>query len=158
MQGGDDMNHELNLSPEPEEKRTIKKILFSGPRAEHFAVQAKNLWSHLYNDARSMFRAEDPKHVHPHIDVLENRSLYDIRVDLPGVDANSIELLTDGKILHIKAKRRCEESAELKMAHCEHRSETYERDIRLADDAVVEEKSATFAEGVLSIRIPRKAA
>lgn len=152
------MNHELNLRPELEKKTTLKKIFFSGPRAEQFADQAKNLWSHLYKDARSLIRREEPTHVHPRIDVLENNNLYDIRVDLPGVDANSIVVSNEGKTLHVKAKRRCEETTELKMSHCEHRSEHYERDIRLADDAIIEEKSATFAEGILCIRIPRKAA
>jgi HSP20 family molecular chaperone IbpA len=152
------MNHELNLNRETEEKTTFGKILSSSPRAEQFADQARTLWTHLYNDARSLIGRSSPKHVHPRIDVLENQNLYDIRVDLPGVDANTIELLAEGKTLHIRAKRKCEETADLKMSHCEHRAETYERDIHLAEDAVVEEKSTTLAEGILSIRIPRKAA
>lgn len=152
------MNHELNLRPESPKKSTLGRLLFSGPRGEQLAEQAKTFWNHLYKDARSLIRQETPNHVHPRVDVLENNNLYDIRVDLPGVDANSISLSNEGMILHIKAKRRCDETSELKMAHCEHRSEIYERDIRLADDAVIEEKSSTYAEGVLSIRIPRKAA
>jgi len=152
------MKHELNLDQRPRSNGQIKKFFIAGPRTELFAEQIENLWNHLYNDARSILRREEPRHIHPKIDVLANQNLYDIRVDLPGVDANSIELQGEGKRLHIKAKRRCEESADLRMAHCEHRSETYERDIRLAEDAVVEEKSATFADGILTIRIPRKAA
>lgn len=152
------MNHELNLNRESEERTALGRILLSSPRAEQFADQAKTLWNHLYNDARSLLRRTTPKHVHPRIDVLENSNLYDIRVDLPGVDANTIEILAEGKILHLRAKRKCEETADLKMSICEHRAESYERDIRLAEDAVVEEKSTTLAEGILSIRIPRKAA
>jgi HSP20 family protein len=152
------MNHELNLRTLSSKRSTLSRLLFSGPRGEQFAEQARTLWNHLYKDARSLLRTEEPTHLHPRVDVLENTNIYDIRVDLPGVDANSIVLTNDGKILHIKAQRRCEETADLKMAHCEHRSDHYERDIHLEDDAVVEEKRATFAEGVLSIRIPRKAA
>lgn len=152
------MNHELNLDRSTEEKKTLTRMLFSSPQIEHFADQAKTLWSHFVNDARALVRPSTPKHIHPRIDVLENNNLYDIRVDLPGVDANTIELLSEGKVLHLKAKRKCEESDELKMSHCEHRCESYARDIRLAEDAVVEEKSTTLAEGILCIRIPRKAA
>ena len=152
------MNHELNLNRAAEQKTTLGRILSSNPRAEQFADQARTLWNHLYNDARSLIRRTEPKHVHPRIDVLENQSLYDIRVDLPGVDANTIELLAEGKVLHLRARRKCEETAELKISHCEHHAETFERDIHLAEDAVIEEKSTTLAEGILSIRIPRKVA
>ncbi|MBM3383121.1 MAG: Hsp20/alpha crystallin family protein [Betaproteobacteria bacterium] len=152
------MNHVFNLNRETGEKTALGRIIFSSPRTEQFMDQARVLWNHLYNDARSLLRRTAPKHVHPRIDVLENSNIYDIRVDLPGVDANTIELLMDGKILHLRAKRKCEETTDLKMSICEHKAETYERDIRLADDALVTEKSTTLAEGILSIRIPRKAA
>jgi len=44
------------------------------------------------------------------------------------------------------------------LSYCEHQNESFERDIRLSDDALIEEKSATFSEGILSIRIPKKVA
>lgn len=150
------MNHELNL--DGSEKSSKKMVLFSGPKAELFIDQAKTLWNHLLHDARAILRNQPARHVHPRVDVLENKSLYDIRVDLPGVDANSIELTNSGKLLHLKARRKSNESAELRVSYCEHQTESYERDIRLADDALIDEKSATFSEGVLSIRIPKKVA
>jgi HSP20 family protein len=129
---------------------------FSG--AQRVSEQFITLLNHLVTDTKNLFRKEEIKHIHPHIDVLENKNLYDIRVDLPGVDANSIDLKAEGQMLMLKAKRSSAEPSELKMAYCEHRSETYERGIHLASDAVIAEKSATFSDGILSIRIPRKAA
>ncbi|MEY4066287.1 MAG: hypothetical protein RIR26_2495 [Pseudomonadota bacterium] len=151
------MNHELDLRQDSKSKSGMQKLL-AGTMTEPFVDQAKTLWNHLYNDTRSLLRRREPSHAHPRIDVLENQNLYEIRVDLPGVDANTIDLQSEGKVLHLKAKRRCQETQELKMAHCEHRAEIYERDIKLSEDAVIEEKSATYSEGILAIRIPRKAA
>lgn len=150
------MNHELNLKGE--EKGTKKLITFTGPRTDLFIEQARTLWNHLLHDARAILKNQPISHVHPRVDVLENNSLYDIRVDLPGVDANSIELTNSGRLLHLKAKRKISESADLRVSYCEHKTELYERDIRLSDDALVDEKSATFSEGILSIRVPKKVA
>ena len=150
------MNHELNLEDSERIKR--KSVIFSNPKAELFLGQAKTLWNHLLHDAMAIVRQQPTRHTHPRVDVLENKSVYDIRIDLPGVDANSIELTNTGKLLHLKAKRKTNESAELKLSHCEHLTENFERDIRLSDDAIIEEKSATFSEGILSIRIPKKVA
>lgn len=151
------MNHELDLRHNMKRKSGWQKV-FSFALTEQFTDQAKTLWNHFYSDTRSLFLRREPSHSHPRIDVLENQNLYEIRIDLPGVDANSIDLQAEGKILHLKAKRRCQESPELKMSHCEHRAEKYERDIKLSEDALIEEKSATYSEGILAIRIPRKAA
>lgn len=150
------MDHELNL--DTSQKSTKKTITFGNPKAELFIDQARTLWNHLLHDARAILKQQPARHAHPRVDVLENKSLYDIRIDLPGVDANSIELTNSGKLLHLKARRKTNESAELKLSYCEHQTENFERDIRLADDAMIDEKSATFSEGVLSIRIPKKVA
>ncbi|MEY2988836.1 MAG: hypothetical protein RJB13_2357 [Pseudomonadota bacterium] len=150
------MNHELNL--EHSEKNNRKRVIFSNLKVELFINQAKTLWNHLLHDATAILKQQPLSHTHPRVDVLENKSIYDIRIDLPGADANSIELTHSGKILHLKAKRKTNESAELKLSYCEHQTESFERDIRLSDDAMIDEKSATFSEGVLSIRIPKKAA
>lgn len=152
------MNHDLDL-----QKKTSKGTLATivgrfGKRSERIANQMEVLWNHLYNDVRSLVVREDERHVHPRVDVLESQNIYDIRVDLPGIDANSIDLQTQGRILLVKAKRTCVEAPDLKMSHCEHTTDVYERGIRLAEDAVVEQKSATFSDGILSIRVPRKAA
>jgi HSP20 family protein len=152
------MKHDLDLESTGRRK-TIRKGFFEVfPATQRVTEQFTTLVNHLVTDTKNLFRKEEIKHIHPHIDVLENKNLYDIRVDLPGVDANSIDLKADGRMLTLKAKRIPAEPSELKMAYCEHRAETYEREIRLAADALIEEKSATFSDGILSIRIPRKAA
>jgi len=150
------MNHELNL--EDAERINKKKVVFKNPKADLLIEQAKTLWSHLLHDAKAILKQQPAHHTHPRVDVLENKAIYDIRIDLPGVDANSIELTNSGKLLRLKAKRKSNESAEFKLSYCEHQNESFERDIRLSDDALIEEKSATFSEGILSIRIPKKVA
>jgi len=150
------MNHELNL--EDAERINKKKVVFKNPKADLLIEQAKTLWSHLLHDAKAILKQQPAHHTHPRVDVLGNKAIYDIRIDLPGVDANSIELTNSGKLLRLKAKRKSNESAEFKLSYCEHQNESFERDIRLSDDALIEEKSATFSEGILSIRIPKKVA
>lgn len=152
------MKHDLDLNAKRPQSRFKSILQKMSPRTEKFTDQLSALWNHVYSDTRSLFRQEEAKHVHPRIDVLESRNIYDIRVDLPGVDANSIDLQTQGKTLLIKAKRTASETGDFRISHCEHKTDLYERGIRLWEDAVVEEKSATFSDGILSIRIPRKAA
>lgn len=152
------MKHELNLAEKRANQSAVNFLGKLFPRSEKLGEQLQTLWNHIYNDTRSLFKKEEAGHLHPRIDVLESKNIYDIRVDLPGVDANSIDVKSDGKTLLVKAKRSCNEPSDFKMSHCEHKAEVYERDIQLAPDAVIEEKSATFSDGILSIRVPRKAA
>jgi len=152
------MHHDLNMNGLKKGRPILGALGRISPRGERMANQVRTLWNHLYNDARSLFIQDETQHIHPRIDVLENKNLYDIRIDLPGVDAGSIDLQTQGKVLTVKAKRQCGEAGDFKMSHCEHNIDIYERGIHLADDAIPEEKSATFADGILSIRVPRKAA
>jgi len=152
------MRHELDLDSRKNRKNLSSFFSTISPRGSKLAEQFGNLWNHIYNDTRSIFKQEETKHLHPRIDVLENQNVYDIRVDLPGVDANSIDLQTHGRTLMLRARRACAEPADFKMSYCEHKAEQYERGIHLAADAVIDEKSATFSDGILSIRIPKKAA
>jgi HSP20 family protein len=152
------MKHDLDLESKKRKDIFAPRGFLNFPATRRVTEQLITLINHLAADTKNLFRSEPVKHIHPHIDILENKNLYDIRVDLPGVDANSIDLKTEGQMLLLKAKRIAAEPAELKMAYCEHRSENYERGIHLASDALIEEKSATFSDGILSIRIPKKAA
>lgn len=152
------MKHDLDMNPRGSNggfRNMLRKIT---PKSEKIADQVETLWNHLYNDTRSIFKTEPTSHVHPRIDVLESKNLYNIRIDLPGADANSIDLKSDGRTLLVRAKRSCADTTDFTMAHCEHPVDRYERGIRLADDAVMEEKSSTYSDGILSVRIPRKAA
>lgn len=152
------MQHELNMNGLQKNKPILGVFGKISPRGEKMAKRLSVLWNHLYNDTRALFVQKETQHVHPRVDVLQSKNLYDIRIDLPGVDAGTIDLQQQGKILTVKAKRQCGTAGDFQMSHCEHNVDVYERGIHLADDAIPEEKSATFADGVLSIRVPRKAA
>ncbi|MFZ9520175.1 MAG: Hsp20/alpha crystallin family protein [Silvanigrellaceae bacterium] len=152
------MKHDVDMNQRRNQSKLRNMLKRINPKNEKIADQVEIFWNHLYNDTRSIFKPDEAKHVHPRVDVLESKNLYNIRIDLPGADANSIDLKSEGRTLLVKAKRTCVDAADFTMSHCEHPADLYERGIHLAEDAVVEEKSATYSDGILSVRIPRKAA
>ena len=75
-----------------------------------------------------------------------------IRADLPGVDPDKdIQLSVDGRVLRLWGERRAEE-------HDEHRSEirygSFERLITLPAGTRVEDVTAEYVDGVLTVSMP----
>ncbi|MCD6181987.1 MAG: Hsp20/alpha crystallin family protein [Candidatus Cloacimonetes bacterium] len=90
------------------------------------------------------------------LDILEHEETYEVLANLPGFKKKDISLSLDGNELTIEAKR--EEKKEEKkpnLYRCERYSGNYRRTVTLNDLCDVENISASYTDGVLSLIIPK---
>jgi HSP20 family protein len=77
-----------------------------------------------------------------------------LRFDLPGIDPESIEVTVDRGVLSVSAKR-VEEYAEGEKAFIrERRMGSFSRRVYLSDTVDADKIDASYADGVLSVRVP----
>jgi HSP20 family protein len=94
----------------------------------------------------------------PDADVFEREGQVVVRVDLPGVRREEIEVAMEGDMLVIRGRR--EEEKEVKEEgyyFCERASGEFQRSIGLPEGANTEAIEATYQDGVLEVTVPRPA-
>lgn len=90
----------------------------------------------------------------PPVDVSKTEERYEITAELPGMAPTDVQVkLSDGVLTISGEKERRDKNAYL----CERRYGSFVRSFRLPDDIVADKIDARFANGVLSIAIPRQA-
>jgi HSP20 family protein len=94
----------------------------------------------------------------PAANITENDSEYAIRADLPEVKKEDIEVSVSNGVLTLSGERRYEKASEDEK---EHRRETFhgtfQRSFALPDDVDVEAIKADTRDGVLVVRLPKRA-
>jgi HSP20 family protein len=74
--------------------------------------------------------------------------------DLPGVDPNSIDLTVEKNVLTVHAERRRPEIEGVEMLVGERPQGTFSRQLFLGETLDTEHINATYADGVLTLRLP----
>ena len=88
------------------------------------------------------------------MDLYRAEDEYVVDVDLPGVAPESIDLDVDGRVLTIQAERTVAQPEGGRWLAHERPSGSYRRQLTLSDGLDVEAISASYAHGVLTLRIP----
>ena len=88
------------------------------------------------------------------MDVIRGKDEVQLRFDLPGVDAESIDVTVDRGVLTVSAKRTGETGEDEKLITRERVSGSFTRRLSLGDSLDTEKIEADFAEGVLTVRLP----
>jgi HSP20 family protein len=90
----------------------------------------------------------------PAMEVRRTDAEYVVRVELPGVDPDSMDVTVDGSILRVRAERRgaTEEQGEQLRREIVHG--TFEREVVLPFRIDPEKLSARYEDGILEVRIP----
>ena len=92
----------------------------------------------------------------PNTDVLMSESAYRLRVELPGVAMEDVELTVDDRVLSLVAKRSSAEHGEdEKIISQSLKNADYQKSWRLPVDVNCEAITATTTNGILDIRIER---
>lgn len=94
----------------------------------------------------------------PHVNFYEKNDKYQIRIELPGIDKNKIEVYVDMSthVLTIRGSRTCKEEEEAEICHLrESALGPFSRRIHLPPDVQADKVKATYKEGVLNLEIPK---
>jgi len=92
------------------------------------------------------------------MDVIRGKDEVQLRFDLPGVDAESIDVTVDRGVLTVSAKRTEETGEDEKLITRERVTGSFTRRLYLGDTLDADKIEAAFAEGVLTVRLPLLAA
>ena len=107
------------------------------------------------------FEGEQPPHMKMRIDVTENDKSYTVKADIPGVKKEDINVRIDGNIVQIDAETRTAKETRGngdKVLRSERYYGTISRTFSLADDIDEEKVQARYADGVLTLQLPKRAA
>jgi HSP20 family protein len=132
-------------------------------------MSSLRLWEPSFNDNfESAFRrffapmaleTETPA-LKMRIDVAEKDNGYEVKADIPGVKKEDINVRIDGNVVQIDAevKREKETKGEGgKVLRSERYCGTISRTFSLADDVDDGKAEAKYADGVLTLQLPKKA-
>ena len=88
------------------------------------------------------------------LDLYRTEDTYVLSVDLPGVDAGSIDVGVDGRVLTVRAQRTAPSVDGATWLSRERSSGAYVRKLRLGDGIDTEGIAADYANGVLTVTLP----
>lgn len=92
----------------------------------------------------------------PRVDLGENDTTYFVRLDLPGIDKNDLDISLKEKVLTISGERKAEsENEDTTFFRRETFYGRFERSFRLPKAVNADGIAATYTNGVLSIEIPK---
>ncbi len=147
--------------PQPKSKE-LQKLYTTNPFERMQQLQAE--MEKAFNSMNSQF-AMIPEFkdffsdmtIAPSIDMKELKDRYEIKVNIPGSDKNSINISAKDGILRIEAKteRKVDEKRD-NFIRKEIYSGSFLREIPLPNDANAEKLKSSYKDGVLSITIPKK--
>ncbi|NCT97866.1 MAG: Hsp20/alpha crystallin family protein [Comamonadaceae bacterium] len=94
------------------------------------------------------------------VDVTENDKAYEVKADIPGVKKDDINVRIDGNVVQIDAEARSEKETKGngdKVLRSERYQGTISRTFSLANDVDEAKVDARYADGVLTLTLPKKA-
>jgi len=92
----------------------------------------------------------------PAMDVMEGEDHLEISTELPGLKKADVKITIENGVLTISGEKRFEKEDKQKDFHrMERRFGSFHRSITLPRELDTEKADASFADGVLTIRIPR---
>ena len=94
----------------------------------------------------------------PSLDISEGRKAYTLRVEVPGIEAGDVTLEVEDDTLRIRGEKRQEREEGDEDYHCVERSYgRFERVLSLPEDADPDGIDAKFKNGILKVRIQKRA-
>lgn len=98
-----------------------------------------------------------PSLFQPRIDMVDEGEALRITAELPGMERNDLEVLADDGFLVLRGEKRQEAKEREKGCYrLERAFGDFQRVLPLPDDVDVQRAEATFANGVLTLRLPKQ--
>jgi HSP20 family protein len=113
--------------------------------------------SDIYRGSSSLFTRNLDRGFYPSIDILETEANYCVEAELAGINQNNIDVKLEDNILTIKGKKVLENENKEKNYYTRERVYgEFQRSISLPTNIDEDKIEASFKEGVLSVKIPKK--
>lgn len=108
-----------------------------------------NSWLDAFNASNSTFFTPD-------IELSEDRENYELKVELPGLKKEEIEINLTGSVLSLKGeKKEVKETKDKKFYHSERRYGSFQRVIEFPTEVKSDQVKATYVDGILELVIPK---
>lgn len=92
----------------------------------------------------------------PAADLVEADNHFEIRMDIPGMEAKDIDVQVHGNVVTISGQRKEEKEEKGKtFRRIERRSGSFSRSLTLPCDVNEEEIAADYTQGVLNVKLPK---
>ena len=123
--------------------------------ADRNAPSVFNRWDSMFDDFFGLTPATSCDWM-PALDVREDEDRYRVKVDLPGLTREQVELNFEGDVLTISGERKEEhEENNSQMHRAERFLGKFTRSLRFQGDVQAEKIDATFKDGVLEVTLPK---
>jgi HSP20 family protein len=115
--------------------------------------EIEGLWSNL---ARERGQAPLAPMVMPPLDLSETASAFQVRMDLPGIKSDEIEVQLNNNVLTVSGRREEEKDEKGETFHrIERRSGSFSRSVTVPAAVAEEKVEAQYKDGVLTIVLPK---
>ena len=135
-------------------KQALEKIK---GEVEHVFERLAENWHEFESSISEHLPEWLPKVCKPKTDASEIDNIIEFSVEVPGLDADDIEVLLDNGVLVIKGEKESESEQQKKNYYLKERSvQKYYRSFSLPSDVESDKITANCRNGLLTIRIPKK--
>ncbi len=132
-------------------------LLRYNPNRGYLSMQdtMNSLVNALFNSDASDFASEGSE-FSPRMDMKETEEAYTVKLTMPGIDKNDIDISVSDGLLTVKGETREEEEDE-KATYLvrEHKHYSYYRSVRLPSEVVADKAEAEYKNGVLKLTLPK---
>jgi HSP20 family protein len=92
----------------------------------------------------------------PAVDIFENETGITVQADMPGVSRERLEIQVDRDTLAIEGRADIPMPEGMEALYADVRSTRYQRSFSLSSELDAEKVDASFKDGVLTLRIPKR--
>jgi HSP20 family protein len=136
--------------------RTIRWIPRNTEPGYGLDEMIENLWRHAWQGAPADNGGARQPVLRPALDVVESDEAVTVRVDLPGLSPDAVQVEIDGDLLTIRGEMgETDDDENARYHYRERRQGAFKRTLRLAETLDAANATATFENGVLSLVLPK---
>ena len=101
---------------------------------------------------------EVPSTLAPRFDVTEKGNVFEVRLEIPGVDKNDIDVQIDGAVVSVKAQAKTDDKPVdgERVLHSSRATRAWARSITLPVELAEDRAEAAYENGVLTLTLPKK--
>ena len=134
------------------EPRRVRPWFRRGP-LESIREEMQDLISRTFGEEADLWSAE---RITPSLDLSESENTLEVRMDIPGMEANDIDIQVNANVLTVSGERKEEREEKGKTYHrVERRVGAFSRSVTLPCPVKEDAVDAQYKNGILTIKLPK---